>query len=97
VYSASFNPHTVIDVATLTGGIGKRTFQRNHLTNFGFVVSLRKGVALGPVFAGAFTRSDELWREIELSGLQTHERFWRMPLVEDYRTKHLPLEKRHQC
>ncbi|MHA2251550.1 MAG: leucyl aminopeptidase [Candidatus Kariarchaeaceae archaeon] len=64
VYAETFKPHTVIDIATLTGAIG---------------------VALGKAFVGSFTRSDELWAEIEKAGMMTHERFWRMPLDKIYR------------
>lgn len=64
VYAETFDPHTVIDLATLTGAIG---------------------VALGNVYMGAFTRSDDLWKEIEEAGLYSHERFWRMPLDKLYK------------
>ncbi|MCY3413788.1 MAG: leucyl aminopeptidase [Candidatus Heimdallarchaeota archaeon] len=59
-----FNPHTVIDIATLTGSIG---------------------VALGEAFIGVFTRSDELWNELNRAGEKTFDRFWRMPLDPIYR------------
>ncbi|MHA2089929.1 MAG: leucyl aminopeptidase [Candidatus Kariarchaeaceae archaeon] len=65
VYGESaFNPHTIIDIATLTGSIE---------------------IALGEAFAGAFTRSNKLWSELEQAGLNTQERFWRMPLDPIYR------------
>lgn len=60
----TFKPHTVIDIATLTGAMM---------------------VALGNAFIGMFTRSDELWKELEASGTITHDRFWRMPLDDIYR------------
>ncbi|KAG8945095.1 hypothetical protein FRC03_001819 [Tulasnella sp. 419] len=41
-------------------------------------------VALGTVYSGVFTNSDSLWKEIEAAGLDTYDRFWRMPLDEDY-------------
>jgi len=64
VYSSRFNPHTIIDVATLTGAVI---------------------AALGMHYTGAFTRSDELWNEINSAGLQTYEKFWRLPLDPEYR------------
>ncbi len=64
VYAESFNPHTVIDMATLTGAMM---------------------VALGSGYVGTFTRSDELWKELEKAGNTTYEKFWRMPLDKVYR------------
>ncbi len=64
VYAETFNPHTVIDLATLTGSMM---------------------IALGDAFIGAFTRSDDLWKELDEAGNQTYERFWRMPLDKKYR------------
>ena len=66
VYAETFNPHTVVDIATLTGSMER---------------------ALGDIYTGAYTRSDELWSELETAGLATHERFWRMPLDPEYRKK----------
>ncbi len=42
-------------------------------------------VALGEKVAGAFSFDDDLAKNIILSGQRTHERCWRMPLVEDYK------------
>lgn len=64
VYAEELNPHTVVDLATLTGSIG---------------------VALGNAYMGAFSRSDDLWNEIDKAGKKTHDRFWRMPLDKLYR------------
>jgi len=66
VYAETFNPHTVIDIATLTGSMMR---------------------ALGDTYAGAYTRTDELWKQLEVAGITTHERFWRMPLDTAYRKK----------
>ncbi|KAI7859513.1 cytosol aminopeptidase family, catalytic domain-containing protein [Circinella umbellata] len=44
-------------------------------------------VALGDVFTGAFTNSDELWKRLNESGNMTSDRFWRMPLDEGYLTE----------
>ncbi|KAI0071218.1 leucine aminopeptidase [Panus rudis PR-1116 ss-1] len=41
-------------------------------------------IALGDVFTGVFTNSDSLWQELEAAGEHEHDRFWRMPLSEDY-------------
>jgi leucyl aminopeptidase len=43
--------------------------------------------ALGEAFTGAFSKSDELWVELETAGLATYERFWRMPLDKIYKKK----------
>ena len=51
-------------------------------------------VALGPLLAGLFTRSDELAREIEEASKATGEKLWRMPLVDEYKalmTKNSPV------
>ncbi|KAH0837767.1 cytosol aminopeptidase [Lanmaoa asiatica] len=61
--STQFNPHTVIDVATLTGAMG---------------------VAVGEIYTGVFSTSDELWQKIHAAGESEYDRFWRMPLDEDY-------------
>lgn len=41
-------------------------------------------VALGDVFAGVFTNSDELWQNLEKAGRKTADPFWRMPLDDGY-------------
>jgi len=58
-----FKPHTVIDVATLTGAVV---------------------IALGSLYSGVFTNSDELWTQLHTSGLETNDKFWRMPLDDEY-------------
>jgi aminopeptidase len=65
VYGDAMKPHTMIDVATLTGAIG---------------------MALGDVYAGAFTKDDKLWKEIKKAGDEVGEPFWRMPLSPAYAT-----------
>lgn len=54
---------TIIDVATLTGGIV---------------------IALGSVMSGLFCNNDELSNEIIEAGKQVGEKFWRMPLDDEY-------------
>ncbi|KAF8548068.1 hypothetical protein OG21DRAFT_1449621 [Imleria badia] len=61
--SSQFNPHTVIDVATLTGAMG---------------------IAVGELYTGVFSTSDELWQKLHVAGESEYDRFWRMPLDEDY-------------
>ncbi|KAF9461961.1 leucine aminopeptidase [Collybia nuda] len=61
--STEFKPHTLIDVATLTGAMG---------------------IALGEVFSGVFSTSDKLWEQLYAAGEAEYDRFWRMPLDEDY-------------
>ncbi|OJT15649.1 Cytosol aminopeptidase [Trametes pubescens] len=39
---------------------------------------------LGEVYSGVFTNSDSLWDELHAAGLREHDRFWRMPLDEEY-------------
>jgi len=63
-YTATeYKPHTLIDVATLTGAMA---------------------VALGEVFSGVFSTSDELWERLHAAGEIEHDRFWRMPIDEEY-------------
>ncbi|KAF8195057.1 leucine aminopeptidase [Pholiota molesta] len=63
-YTATeYKPHTLIDVATLTGAMV---------------------IALGEVFTGVFATSDELWRDLHAAGEVEHDRFWRMPLDEEF-------------
>jgi len=61
--STEFNPHTLIDVATLTYAMD---------------------IALGEVFTGVFTNSDALWERLHAAGETEYDRFWRLPLDEDY-------------
>ncbi|TFK42262.1 cytosol aminopeptidase family, catalytic domain-containing protein [Crucibulum laeve] len=63
-YTATeFKPHTLIDVATLTGAMD---------------------IALGEVLAGVFSTSDTLWSQLHAAGEAEYDRFWRMPLDDDY-------------
>ncbi|KAG6916865.1 hypothetical protein DXG01_004846 [Tephrocybe rancida] len=61
--STEYKPHTLIDVATLTGAMC---------------------VALGEVFSGVFSTSDTLWEQLRVAGETEYDRFWRMPLEEDF-------------
>ncbi|KAL0567710.1 hypothetical protein V5O48_014282 [Marasmius crinis-equi] len=58
-----FKPHTLIDVATLTGAMI---------------------IAIGEHYSGVFSPSDELWQQLKEAGDYEYDRFWRMPLDEDY-------------
>jgi len=63
-YTATeYKPHTLIDVATLTGAMV---------------------IALGEVYSGVFSTSDELWQQLHAAGEIEHDRFWRMPLDEEF-------------
>ncbi|KAJ3828003.1 leucine aminopeptidase [Lentinula raphanica] len=61
--STEYKPHTLIDVATLTGAMM---------------------IALGEIFTGVFSTSDELWERLHAAGEREFDRFWRMPLSEDF-------------
>jgi len=58
-------PTALIDVATLTGGVG---------------------VSLGKVAAGVMGNDDSLVADLGEAGRRTHERLWRLPLWDDYRS-----------
>ncbi|KAF8886432.1 leucine aminopeptidase [Gymnopilus junonius] len=63
-YTATeYKPHTLIDVATLTGAMV---------------------IALGEVYSGVFSTSDELWQQLHQAGEVEHDRFWRMPLDDEF-------------
>ncbi|KAI0744375.1 leucine aminopeptidase [Daedaleopsis nitida] len=70
--STEFNAHTLIDVATLTG-LSSR-----------FLLNSAMSVALGEAYSGVFTNSDSLWSELDTAGRREYDRFWRMPLDEEY-------------
>ncbi|KAK0473103.1 cytosol aminopeptidase family, catalytic domain-containing protein [Armillaria novae-zelandiae] len=61
--SSEYKPHTLIDVATLTGAMD---------------------IALGDLYSGVFTTSDQLWDQLRVAGETEFDRFWRMPLDDDY-------------
>ncbi|KIM82242.1 hypothetical protein PILCRDRAFT_8066 [Piloderma croceum F 1598] len=61
--SSTYKPHTLLDVATLTGAMD---------------------IALGEIYTGVFSTSDTLWNELRVAGEAEHDRFWRMPLDEEY-------------
>ncbi|KAF9449971.1 leucine aminopeptidase [Macrolepiota fuliginosa MF-IS2] len=63
-YAATeYRPHTLIDVATLTGAMM---------------------IAVGEVYSGVFSTSTELWEQLHAAGETEYDRFWRMPLDDDY-------------
>jgi cytosol aminopeptidase len=63
--SSTFQPHSLIDLATLTGAIG---------------------VALGTgKYAGVFTNSNKLWKQLAEAGEITNDPYWRMPLDDFYK------------
>ncbi|KAJ6601093.1 leucine aminopeptidase [Mycena vulgaris] len=41
-------------------------------------------IALGEVFTGVFSTSDALWERLHSAGETEYDRFWRMPLDDDY-------------
>jgi len=61
--STTYKPHTLLDVATLTGAMV---------------------IAVGEVFSGVFSSSDALWEKLDLAGKHEHDRFWRMPMDDEY-------------
>jgi len=61
--STTYKPHTLIDVATLTGAVM---------------------IALGEAFTGVFSTSDSLWEELRVAGEAEYDRFWRLPLDDEY-------------
>ncbi|KAF5341259.1 hypothetical protein D9611_005985 [Ephemerocybe angulata] len=40
--------------------------------------------AVGEVFSGVFSSSDELWQQLYEAGQLEHDRFWRMPMDDEY-------------
>lgn len=41
-------------------------------------------IALGEIYTGVYSTSDSLWEELRAAGEAEYDRFWRMPLDEDY-------------
>ena len=41
-------------------------------------------IALGEIYTGVFTNSDDLWATLDAAAQREHDRFWRMPLDEEY-------------
>jgi len=41
-------------------------------------------IALGEIFTGVFSTSDSLWEELRVAGEAEYDRFWRLPLDEDF-------------
>ncbi|KAJ3562229.1 hypothetical protein NP233_g9708 [Leucocoprinus birnbaumii] len=58
-----YKPHSLIDVATLTGACV---------------------IALGEVYSAVYSTSDKLWEQLHAAGETEYDRFWRMPLDDDY-------------
>merc|ERR1739848_369669 len=44
-------------------------------------------IALGSGASGCFSRSDEIFKNLELAGQETGDRMWRMPLFSTYQEK----------
>lgn len=80
--SKTFTPHTLIDVATLTGYASRYTPPILSLTLRSYFRAM--DVALGEIYTGVFTNSDELWNGLNQAGEKEYDRFWRMPIDEDY-------------
>ncbi|KAF8635936.1 hypothetical protein AX15_000107 [Amanita polypyramis BW_CC] len=94
-YTATeFKPHTLIDVATRVNPLV--TF--NSQVDFSScpfkaedeslidVATLTgaMGIALGEIFSGVFSTSDELWQRLYEAGEVEYDRFWRMPLDDEF-------------
>ncbi|KXN86166.1 Cytosol aminopeptidase [Leucoagaricus sp. SymC.cos] len=41
-------------------------------------------IALGDVYSGLYSTSDELWEKLRTAGESEYDRFWRLPLDDDY-------------
>ncbi|KAG6853179.1 hypothetical protein C0991_006319 [Blastosporella zonata] len=81
--STEYKPHTLIDVATLTGQVPASVLSdMSCLNSFPFRSAMC--VALGEVFSGVFSTSDTLWEQLRVAGETEYDRFWRMPLEEDF-------------
>ncbi|OJA18943.1 hypothetical protein AZE42_12371 [Rhizopogon vesiculosus] len=48
------------------------------------LAGVARDIALGEVYSGVFTTSDTLWNRLSTAGESEYDRFWRMPLDEDY-------------
>lgn len=95
--STEYKPHTLIDVATLTG-YASYALPYYCDTNFVQCHGCRPrrnlcwcllGMFLYPVKLGSSTHqamktSDKLWEQLHVAGEAEYDRFWRMPLDEDY-------------
>lgn len=58
-----YKPHTLVDIATLTGACV---------------------IALGDVYSGVFTETEELWQELKTASETEHDLCWRMPLADSF-------------
>ncbi|KAF7976200.1 hypothetical protein HWV62_7380 [Athelia sp. TMB] len=77
--STVYKPHTLIDLATLTGFV--------HIIVW-LIIAYKSPramvIALGEIYSGVFSTSDTLWEELHAAGEVEHDRFWRMPLEDEY-------------
>jgi leucyl aminopeptidase len=62
-YAERLGATHLIDVATLTGAVGR---------------------AMGSLVTGAFANGDDWWRDVAAAAERAGERYWRIPLVQDY-------------
>ncbi|KAI7893329.1 cytosol aminopeptidase family, catalytic domain-containing protein [Mucor mucedo] len=58
-------------------------FQPKHIIDLATLTGAID-VALGQVYAGVFTNSDKLWKQLETAGESVSDPFWRMPIHDDY-------------
>lgn len=58
-------------------------FQPQHIIDLATLTGAMD-VALGQVYAGVFTNSDKLWKQLQKAGEAVSDPFWRMPLHEEY-------------
>ncbi|KAI8967529.1 cytosol aminopeptidase family, catalytic domain-containing protein [Mycotypha africana] len=59
------------------------TYQPKHVIDLATLTGAMD-VALGEVYAGVFSNSDDLWAKLQNAGEAVADPFWRMPLHEDY-------------
>ncbi|KAI8997654.1 cytosol aminopeptidase family, catalytic domain-containing protein [Pilobolus umbonatus] len=58
-------------------------YQPSHIIDLATLTGAMD-IALGQVYAGVFTNSDELWNKLDKAGKEVSDLFWRMPLHDDY-------------
>ncbi|KAI9067062.1 Zn-dependent exopeptidase [Trametes sanguinea] len=79
--STEYKPHTLIDVATLTGSMD---YGLGEVYSGVFTVSPRSIVHTDRHDRCTVQNSDSLWNELHAAGEVEYDRFWRMPLDEEY-------------
>ncbi|OBZ79403.1 Cytosol aminopeptidase [Grifola frondosa] len=79
--STKFKPHTLIDVATLTGAMDVAL---GEIYSGIFTVRPHPPVLVPLTHPAHRQNSDSLWHELDVAGRAEFDRFWRMPLDEDY-------------